>query len=206
MLEDLQADLGLARVTIRQAFEVLEQQGFVHRYRGRGTFVADRIDRPPEHILPSSWPELVASIERITADILEGPSRVSEIAPAPSFDLGAGFDACHLQRLHSIDDHPYCLIDIYMRRALFEAERAAFLKQPVILVLDRRHKDLVRTVKQVVTFSISDAVVSSALGIELGQPVVRIERVVRDAAGETVLYTSAQFSGIDVRIKQDLSP
>lgn len=206
VLEELQAELGLARVTIRQAFEVLEQQGYVRRYRGRGTFVADQIRRPREYTLPTGWDALVASLHPISATVLEGPSEVGAIAPAPSFDLGPDFSAWHLQRLHSIDERPYCLIDIFMRRDVFAAGREAFLTHPVILVLDRDHKELVHKVEQLVTFSISDEIVSDALGIELGQPVVQIERVIKDRSARTVLYTIAQFSGVDVRLRQDLSP
>ncbi|MEW5423298.1 GntR family transcriptional regulator [Amorphus sp. 3PC139-8] len=206
VLKDLQAELGLARVTIRQAFEVLEQRGLVHRHRGRGTFVADRIESRPEHVLPGNWSELVASLRPIEAKLLEGPQRATSISPAPSFDLEPDFSAWHLQRLHLIDKHPYCLIDIYIDDEIYAKDSSAFTQKPVITVLDQKYRHLIGAVNQVVTFSISDERLAEALGIELGQPVVKIERIVKTRSGSTILYTSSQYSGVDVRINMDISP
>lgn len=206
VLKDLQAELGLARVTIRQAFEVLEQQHLVHRHRGRGTFVADRIERIPEHVLPGTWEELVDSLRPVEAKLLNGPRRAQQISPSPRFAMEADFSAWHLQRLHLINDHPYCLIDIYIESALFCADRDDFVEMPVVLVLDRKYRHLIGKAEQVVTFSISDHSLAEALSIGLGQPVVQIERIIRSPSNAPLLYTSAQYSGVNVLIRQDISP
>ena len=44
-LDDLVAEFGAARATVRQALTILEGEGLLARYRGRGTFVLKRPTR-----------------------------------------------------------------------------------------------------------------------------------------------------------------
>ena len=55
-LDDLTAEFGVARATIRYAIGFLEREGLIGRYRGRGTFVLKQPDiedlaRDPHHLV-----------------------------------------------------------------------------------------------------------------------------------------------------------
>ena len=41
-VDELAAECGVARATIRQALDILEAEGLVERYRAKGTFVRPR--------------------------------------------------------------------------------------------------------------------------------------------------------------------
>src|SRR5262245_18006490 len=62
-IEQLQAEFQVARVTIRQAVELLSQEGLLEAHRGSGTFVA--ASPPDRHWLKleTSWNALVQSVK-----------------------------------------------------------------------------------------------------------------------------------------------
>ena len=61
-LEELEKEFQVARVTVRQAVDLLHKEGLVHRQQGRGTFVAERIRDKRWLKLETTWPALIATI------------------------------------------------------------------------------------------------------------------------------------------------
>src|SRR5262245_22964068 len=57
-LDELTAQLGFARATIRHAIGFLESEGLIGRYRGRGTFVLKKPDVDVWHEIPTTWSQL----------------------------------------------------------------------------------------------------------------------------------------------------
>ena len=62
-LEELEKEFQVARVTVRQAVDLLQKEGLVHRQQGRGTFVAERIRDKRWLKLETTWPALIATIK-----------------------------------------------------------------------------------------------------------------------------------------------
>ncbi|MCI3953264.1 MAG: GntR family transcriptional regulator, partial [Burkholderiales bacterium] len=62
-LEALEREFEVARVTVRLAIELLENEGLIHRQQGRGTFVADKIRNRHWLRLETSWAALIAPIK-----------------------------------------------------------------------------------------------------------------------------------------------
>src|SRR5262249_35940651 len=62
-LEELQTEFGVARVTVRQAVELLEKDGLVRRQQGRGTFVAADVEDTRWLKLDTSWSSLVGTLK-----------------------------------------------------------------------------------------------------------------------------------------------
>src|SRR3954468_9788245 len=62
-LEELEREFEVARVTVRQAVELLQDEGLVRRQQGRGTFVADKLQDKHWLRLESTWESLIASIK-----------------------------------------------------------------------------------------------------------------------------------------------
>jgi GntR family transcriptional regulator len=54
-LEELEREFEVARVTVRQAVELLQNEGLVHRQQGRGTFVADKLQDKHWLRLETTW-------------------------------------------------------------------------------------------------------------------------------------------------------
>jgi len=79
--EDLAAEFGVTRATVRQAVGFLQREGLLSSRRGRGTEV---IGKPRETLwqpLPNSWSDLVEDSDSIEGDVLElaRPGRLPEM-------------------------------------------------------------------------------------------------------------------------------
>ena len=72
----LAGELGVAVVTVRQAVELLEQEGMLKRRQGKGTFVARDAGRKQIWLeMNSTWSELVRKWEGIVPRIPHGSRR-----------------------------------------------------------------------------------------------------------------------------------
>ena len=203
IIEDLQQEFGLSRATIREALDMLEREGLIERHRGRGTFVSTTLPERRSHVLPASWGDLISGLRSLKPEMIAPVSE--EDGPAlRNIQAGrAGEHYARFRRVHARNNEPYCLIDIHLRRDVFESDRDRFVADPVILVLARHHRNLVAAVRQSVTFSIADEVTAHALGIALGAPVVEIYRTIADEKGIVVAHTYARYPGEYVRLDFD---
>src|ERR1019366_1283471 len=61
-LEELEEEFKVARVTVRQAVDLLEREGLVTRHQGRGTFVSGTVTDKRWLTLETSWESAVASV------------------------------------------------------------------------------------------------------------------------------------------------
>ncbi len=205
IIEELQAEFGLSRATIREALDMLQREGLIDRFRGRGTFVRAELPERQSHVLPTTWGVLLESLRNIEATLLQPMRRIEP-------DMLQGTVAGRVegrfvwfQRIHSRDKNPYCLIDISLREDVFEEDPEGFAAEPVVLVLAERHRERIASAFQRVTFSNADETSARALGIALGAPVVEILRTLVDPDGTVLVHTYARYPGQYVRIDFEFS-
>lgn len=203
VIEELQAEFGLSRSTIREALDMLEVEGLIERHRGRGTFVRSTLPERRSHVLPTRWNDLVAGLQTLRPEMI---APIAEEDGAALRTLLAGTATgpyVRFQRVHRRGAEPYCLIDIHLRKDVFNADAESFTRDPVVLVLAKRHPELVAGVRQRVTFSNADERTARALGIALGAPVVEILRTMTDPDETVVSHTYARYPGEYVRLDFD---
>src|SRR5262245_11421524 len=70
-LEELEVEFQVARVTVRQAVDLLEREGLVTRQQGRGTFVSDTVNDKRWLTLQTSWESAVDSIRDAVPKFIE---------------------------------------------------------------------------------------------------------------------------------------
>ncbi len=124
-LEELEREFEVARVTVRQAVELLQDEGLVHRRQGRGTFVADHLKDKHWLKLETTWDSLIAPIKDNVLRMIE----VDDPPAWPKLATGEGKLASEYVFLRSVqlkDDAPYALVNLHLDRNVYDRNPEAF--------------------------------------------------------------------------------
>jgi len=209
-LDDLMAELGVGRVTVRQAMALLEQDGLIERWRGRGTFVKKSRAKMPVVSLTASWEALLAGIEGAKPRLLA--SRETSCIPAFAEHLateeGAEIAPAYRQisRVHARRDWPYLLIDIYLEKSLYQRSPKRFDRQLVIPLLDAMADVNITAVRQVLTIGTADLETARHLNIPVNAPVGHMARLMIDAKARVIYAARLTYRGDLVRLDMTVDP
>jgi len=113
--KELCEQLGVSRPTVRQAFGELANEGYLHRFKGNGTFVqAPKISVRFFSKLESFDKEMRQKGKTPNTEVLS--LEKTEALPRVNEALGLPLDAplIHLSRLRFADDIPLVLVDTYL--------------------------------------------------------------------------------------------
>ncbi len=180
-LRELSEDLGVARMTVVQAMNSLEEEGLIEKHSGRGTFVR-AVKLPKRHTL-----HMRAEISQIYAMVDELEVLVHNHAATIEKSEDGRYFRC-MRRIHSRSGKPFCQVDIRLDDKMFELAPERFTQEIVVSVL----KDLgvpVRRACQKVTISYADFEMAKALGIKVNSAVFRVAREFLD--GDDLMIYSA---------------
>lgn len=186
---ELAQQFGVSRITIRQSLGLLEQEGWVSRRHGVGTFVqAKERPEPAEPDLHGPLEALITLGVETTAVLL----RADWLKPGERLRtrLGAAEDeeVFRLQRKRSAGGEPFSHTSILLRREMAERLDLETLGDaPVIAALEstgvRAHY-----AEQGLGATLAEPDAAEALEVDVGAPLTRLRRTVFDADGRAILY------------------
>ena len=198
----LAAELGVSRMTVRQALGTLESRGLLERSRGRGggTFVARaRLERDL-----GTFSGLSEQLRRqgVRAGAHVRHARLCAVSPTAAAALGLAphESVVEIERARFADGEPFAL-----ERSCFPAERFAGLLE---LDLERSLYELlaehwdaapVRAVERLAPV-LATAAEAKALGVARGAPLMLVERTAYDSGGAAVEFALDRFRGDRTRI------
>ncbi len=204
-LEELMQEFGVARVTVRQAVDLLARQGLLSPQQGRGTFVTGTPARERAVSVVTTLEELARvyedtqpSIVNIDEAVTEPPLSLAEGRPAPRY--------AYMRRVHSRDGRPYCVIDIYLDERIFRQAPAKFRSRTVIPLLRSMPGVAIREAHQVLTIATADVEVANHLGVPVNAPVAEVRRIFKDAEGTVIYLADVTYRGDAIRLEMDLQP
>ncbi len=202
-LEALAKEFNVARLTARQAVEQLESEGLIWKKQGKGTFVAASAIPQRWLNLQTRWSELVKMVEGTSLKLLH--EKKSVLLPDLGSLEGVPAEKYHfMQRLHLKDKEPYCLLEIYLSREVFNKAPDEFRKKTIVSVLDSMPRSIIASGRQVLTISTADPYTASYLNIAVESPVANLRRVVLDNKGAVVYLGDIIYSGNHVKLDINL--
>ncbi len=203
-LEDLVSEFRAARATVRQALTILEGEGLLARYRGRGTFVLKCPSRDAVFSIDTNWLSLVGTRPNIKRELLD--YGMAEAAPKPSHPRGRLAAAYgHFVRRHSIEDVPYVVRFGYLDERLWSRlSREQIGTAPLVRTLIELPGVVFERCEQTITVASADFEIARLLEVPLNSPLAVVDRSVFDPDDILILETRGYYRGDFVKIDMTL--
>ena len=200
-LEELVAEFGVARVTVRQAVDVLTREGLVSPQQGRGTFVTGLPPNDRWLRVQTTLAEL-ANMYRDTKPKIVTIDEAIHHAPLRPQDGTAAERYVFMRRIHERQDQPYCVINIYLDEDVFKKDPARFRQETVIPLLASIGN--LADGHQTLTIGTADMEVARLLNLPFNAPVAEVRRVLRDAGNRIIYLAEVTYRGDAIRVEMDL--
>jgi GntR family transcriptional regulator len=204
-LEALMEEFDVARVTVRQAIELLSREGLITAQQGRGTFVTGAPSTAGRLHLQTSLAALAEVYRHDKPEL----TLIEEAAVAPALQAEDGKPARRyhfMKRVHSRDGVPYCVISIYLDNRVFRMAATRFRRETVVPVLLDLPRVKIARASQTLAVSSADVEVAGLIGIPVNSPVAEVRRVCVDPEGTVIYLGLVTYRGDFVRLEMDLTP
>jgi GntR family transcriptional regulator len=199
-LQLLAETFDVARLTARQAVQLLVAEGLLASRRGQGTFVTEGVRPIRTAPLESSLRELCDTYRSLAPVIL-----AIEHVPRP-LPVGGGREEgyVYMRRLHMNDGRPYCVIALYVAHSIFAMAPEKFQSRAVIPVMLELPAVRIADAHQTLTIGMADAETAALLHIAKDAPVAHVARIFHDEAGQVIYYAEVTYRGDAIRLEIDL--
>ena len=186
-LRELTEQLGVARMTVVQAMNTLEEEGLIQKQSGRGTFVKD-VAIPERHRLhmKAAISQHYAMVDRLEVSVLQREEVIEK------GENGQYFRS--MRRIHTRGGKPFCLVDLKLDDGIFDRAPDRFSREIVVSVL----KDLgvsIDAARQRVTISYADFAMAQALDVKVNSAVFRVVREFLDKDGALIYCATLSYPG-----------
>jgi GntR family transcriptional regulator len=201
-LEELEREFNVARVTVRQAIDLLQGEGLVKSFQGRGTFVTKAVENDRWMQLATDWESLIAPIRDHVPHVLP-----SEPRPVPRFEEGDGVPAPGYVFLRSVQKRvgkPYAYARVHIAKHLHAKVPKQFSSRVALAVLSEMKDVAISRAHQTVVVGAADIETAKQLGIALNAPTAEARCVVTDKAGVVIYIGEITYPGDYVRLNIEL--
>ncbi len=187
--EQICAQYGVSRITVRRALDVLIAHGLITKRRGVGSFVAERPTGIRSVRLAGSLDEFLSTAGALTAEPLSletvdhPPAEVVE-----ALGLHAGDKAVRLEMISSLSMGPVIYLEVFFPEAVGRTLSLEDIRTgtPVVRVIERRMNTRVVRAEQLIESTLAGETAGRHLGIDPAAPILRIRRVYYTAGDRPV--------------------
>jgi GntR family transcriptional regulator len=204
-IDQLMQEFDVARVTVRQAIQLLAGEGLLSPQRGRGTFVTAEPGRARRLSVQTTLDDLVEMYRGDTPDL----SNIIESQATPILTERDGVPApsyFHMRRVHSRDGEYYCVVSIFIDERVFNLAPDRFRREVVIPLFASLPGVEIVKAYQTLNISAADVEVAKDLQIPVNAPVAEIRRVFTGPDGAVIYLGEATYRGDYIHLEMDLMP
>ncbi len=202
-LEELESEFQVARVTVRQAVDLLQKEGLVQRQQGKGTFVTRAVKDKRWLQLETSWSSLIATIEDNVPRLLA----VKTPPPPPRLEPDEGEPAAAYEYIRSIQSRngePYALVGVHLAKPVYDLAPEAFQSRAALPVLSTLPGVEIARAHQTLVIGAADMETAEHLRLALNAPTAEAHCVVTDTAGVAIYVGDIIYRGDCVKLNIDL--
>jgi len=204
--QKLAAALNVSRVTVRRAMDALDGDGLIARRVGAGTTVRGSGAAPSVAAdFTTLMPQIVKMGQSTTARLVSFGYGAPPAGIADAMKLGPNTRVQTAVRLRLIEGQAFSHLTTHVPEAIAQNYTEAELATAPLFSLLERSGVVVDTANQSVSATLASPDVAELLGLSVGAPLLSLERVVRDAAGQGVEYLSALYRPDMLRLEMSLS-
>ncbi|PSS61906.1 GntR family transcriptional regulator [Ensifer sp. NM-2] len=202
-LEELEAEFGVARVTIRQAIELLRDEGLLDAQQGRGTFVSGR----PKH---NRWLNLANDFDKVVASIKDNVIKrvhIEENVAIPDLAEGEGVPAAAYTFLRSIQynqGEPFSAVSLYLAQHIFDRDPKRFTNAAALPMIVEMQDVEIAHAYQTLTIGVADPETAEQLKIGLGEPTADCRLVLLDKNGVALYVADIHYRKDCFALRVDL--
>lgn len=192
----LALEFGVSRVTVKQGLALLEREGVIKREQGRGTFYLGERSKRAEFTVSTLLESALNYRGGEHARALSARTVLAADRIADCLGVAPGSTVVLVEGLELIDDEPVTFILSYLpeefgAKILHESEDLA--KQTIVSVLAERYGVRVASATHTIRAALADPSFADHLGVEVGSPVLEVERTFFDADKRTVNFSIAFY-------------
>jgi GntR family transcriptional regulator len=202
-IDELESEFGVARVTIRQAIEMLRSEGLLDAQQGRGTFVSGRPKNRHWLNLSNDFESMVDSVKN---NVLKRV-HIEENVDPPQLAPHEGKPAEGYAFLRSVqynEDEPFSVVNLHLARNLYVKDRKRFTHVAALTKIIEMEDLTVDHAHQVVTIGVADPETAELLKIGLGEPTADCRLVLVDSNGVAIYVANIHYHRSCFALRSDL--
>lgn len=186
---------GITRATVRHALDVLEQDGWIYREKGIGSFAAVRRVKHELTQLVSTTEDMGRRGWSLSTQVISVEQMPSAPYVAHALELSEGDPVYELCRLRIVDGEPLSLQTAHLPVALCPDLEDNDLTTSLYRLLETRYGLRLWSGKEVLRARCATRYEAGLLAIKDNMPVMYMERVTYAASGVAVEYLEAVWRG-----------
>jgi GntR family transcriptional regulator len=202
-LVELEREFQVARVTVRQAVDILREEGLLRSQQGRGTFASEKSADRHWFKLATTWDVLVESIK----DNVLKRIKVDRPPPAPALRDGEGKLARSYVFQRSVqykDAAPYGIVNLHLASSIYRRAPETFRQHPALSVIASWRDIGIKHAHQTVVIGSADPTTADLLQIALGAPIAECRCVLIDRDGVAIYVADIIYRSDAIQLHIDL--
>jgi GntR family transcriptional regulator len=202
-LEELEEEFAVARVTVRQAIELLRAEGLLQAQQGRGTFVSGR---PPNNRTLNLATDFDSLVESLRNNVLKRVF-IQRDAEPPALIPGEGTLAKAYTFLRSVQfnsGRPFSVVNLYLDQRLFLRDSKRFTRSAALPRVVEMDDVVITHAYQTFTIGVADPETADLLEIGLGEPTADCHLTITDDQGVAIYVADIHYLKHSFVLRNDL--
>ncbi len=196
---ELAAELGVSRVTLREALRELVRESLLIKIQGKGTFVSSN---PPKRLAPVRYTGFLEELQERVRKLRVADVEIGQVPATPDIRKAlqladATSEVTIIRRLRLVDDQPFSFTQNYLPTEIgMRIRQKDLYSMPLLKILQEDLKIPIVKARETIEAAPADPDAARRLGVPVLYPVLHMTRV---------MYTTGDrpFELVDIFYRAD---